>query len=160
MVGALVLACPFLGLVWLFRRDAQVDGRREWWMWLIPGALAIYLVVRWLFVQQTVMIEGERNWRALDASAAIVRRHWWRAIGVMIVIAIIEAGPIMIASATALAPALVEAITTSAVSALVLPFATAAQTLLYYDLRARKEQADDNADRLAAAEPDVSRESP
>ena len=159
-IGAALFAFPFLGIVWLFRRNATIDGRREWWMWLIPGALALYLLVRWLFVPQAVMIDGARNWAALDTSARVVRRRWWRTLGIMVVVGLIEAGPIMVASATMLAPPLVEAITTSAVAALVLPFATVAQTLLYYDLKARKERADDITDRLPAADPDVPGESP
>ena len=159
-IAAAIFAFPFLGIVWLVRRDATIDGRREWWMWLIPGALAVYLLVRWLFVPQAVMVDGSRNWAALDLSASLVRGRWWRTLGIMLVVGLIEAGPIMVASGTMLAPPLVEAITTSAVAALVLPFATAAQTLLYYDLKARKEQADDITDRLPAAEPDVPGESP
>src|SRR2546421_7809695 len=118
-------------------------------MWLIPGALGIYLVIRWLFVAQTVMIEDRRNWSALDASAAMVRGRWWRTLGIILVVGLIELGPIVLASFTNLAPPLVEAITTSVVAAIVLPFGTAAQTLLFYDLKARKERADVIADRVA-----------
>src|SRR6266571_3258134 len=62
LAGALAVvtalfAFPFLGIVWLVRRDATIDGRRDWWMWLIPGALGLFLIIRWLFVPQAVMIE-------------------------------------------------------------------------------------------------------
>ena len=159
-IAAFAFAFPFLGVVWLFRRDANVDGRRDWWMWLIPGALGLYLLIRWLFVPQAVMIEDRRNWSALDASAGIVRGRWWRTLGIMLVVGLIELGPILLASITSLAPPLAEAITTSVVAAAVLPFATSAQTLLFYDLKARKQQADVIADRVSAAEPNVPREGP
>ena len=106
------------------------------------------------------MIEDRRNWSALDGSAGIVRGRWWRALGIMLVVVLIELGPIWISFVSMLAPPLVEAMTTSVVAALVLPFATAAQTLLFYDLKARKGQADAIADRLSAAEPDVPGEGP
>ena len=106
------------------------------------------------------MVEDRRNWSALDSSACIVRARWWRTFGIMLIVGLIEAGPIALASISALAPPLVQALTTSVVAAAVLPFATAAQTLLFYDLKARKQQADVIDDRVAAVEPDVPGEGP
>jgi sterol desaturase/sphingolipid hydroxylase (fatty acid hydroxylase superfamily) len=83
------------------------------------------------------MIEGKERWAALDASAEIVRARWWRTIGALLVIALIVLGPTALAATSAVAPRLVEAAVTSAAGALVLPFFIAAQTLLYYDLKAR-----------------------
>lgn len=148
---------PALAIYWLMKRDATIDGQRNWWLALIPGALAVYLIVRWVFIQQSVMIEGRRNWVALDESAGIVRGRWWRTLGVLVVVALIELGPVSIASAVSMAlPPLASAAITSIVFALVIPFPVTAQTLLYYDLKARK-QPDVSADRLPAAEQDVPR---
>ena len=116
----------------------------------------IYLIVRWAFIQQSVMIEARRNWAALDESAAIVRGSWWRTVGVLLVVALIQLGPLMMSSAATLLPPLASAAITSIVFALVIPFPVTAQTLLYYDLKARK-QPDVSADRLPAAEQDVPR---
>lgn len=151
---AAAFAAPVLALYWLFNKNATIGGHRNWWLALVPGALAVYLVVRWVFVPQTVMIEDARNWAALDSSAATVRGSWWRSFGILLVIGIIQAGPIIMASASSLLPALAEAAITSLAFAIVLPFYSAAQTLLYYDLKSRKEP-DVSIDRLAAAEPDV-----
>ena len=73
----------------------------------------------------------------------------------LLVVGLIELGPIAIAAAIAQAlPPLGAAAITSIVFALVIPFPVTAQTLLYYDLKARK-QADASADRLPAAESDL-----
>ena len=156
---ASLFAWPFLAIYWLFKRDATIDGRRDWWLVLIPFALTLYLAVRWQFAIQAVMLEDRRNWDALDRSAFAVRTMWWRVLGILIVIGLIELGPVLMATAAELLPPLAAAAITSAVFALVLPFAVTAQTLLYYDLIARKQHADD-ADRLAVAESDVPREGP
>ncbi|MEK7692964.1 MAG: hypothetical protein AAB349_02110 [Chloroflexota bacterium] len=152
-------AAPALAIYWLVKRDAAVDGQRNWWFALVPGVLAVYLIVRWAFIQQSVMIEARRNWAALDESAAIVRGSWWRTVGVLLVVALIQLGPLMMSSAATLLPPLASAAITSIVFALVIPFPVTAQTLLYYDLKARK-QPDVSADRLPAAEQDVPRQGP
>ncbi len=149
------LAAPALAIYWLFNRQATIDGQRNWWLALVPGALAIYLVVRWVFVQQSVVIENGRNWAALDESAILTRGSWWRVFGTLIVIGLIELGPLAMAAAIAQAlPPLGASALTSMVFALVIPFPVTAQTLLYYDLKARK-QADVSAGRLTAAEQDL-----
>jgi len=160
MLAILALgAAPALAIYWLVKRDAAVDGQRNWWFALVPGVLAIYLIVRWAFIQQSVMIEARRTWAALDESAAIVRGSWWRTVGVLLVVALIQLGPLMMSSAATLLPPLASAAVTSIVFALVIPFPVTAQTLLYYDLKARK-QPDVSADRLPAAEQDVPRQGP
>lgn len=153
-------AAPALGVYWLLRPEATIDGKRNWWLSLVPGVLFIYLAVRWVFIQQSVMIEGRRGWPAMDESSELVRGAWWRTLGVLAVVALIEVGPVSIAGAVATPlPPLAFATITSIVLALVIPFPVAAQTLLYYDLKARK-QADASADRLPAAEQDVPRQGP
>jgi len=145
-------AAPALAIYWLMRPNATIDGGRNWWLALVPGALTIYLVVRWVLLQQSVMVEGRRNWAALDDGADAVRGSWWRVLGILIVIALIELGPVSIASAIAAPlPPLASAALTSIVLAFVIPFPVTAQTLLYYDLKARK-QADVTTDRLPAPE--------
>ena len=147
-------AAPALAIWWLIQRDATIDGRRDWWLSLVPGLLGIYLIIRWGFAQQAVMIGGHRNWTALDDSAHAVREYWWRTLGILIVIALIQLGPILLSQSATLLPPLAASAIIAAVFALVLPFSVTAQTLLYYDLKARK-QDDLSADRLPPAEPDV-----
>ncbi len=153
---AALVAWPFLAIWWLLHPRARIDGKRNWWMVLVPFVLAVYLSVRWVLTEQTVMIEGRNRWRALDSSAAAVRGRWWRTLGILIVIGLIQAGPLLIAGAAQAGPPIVAGGVTSVVSALVLPFAVTSQTLLYYDLKARLHD-DASADRLTPAEQDVSR---
>jgi hypothetical protein len=154
---ASLFAVPFVTLWWVVRRDARIDGKRNWWLVIVPFALTAYLSVRWVLAEQVVIIEGRERWAALDASAGAVRGSWWRTFGVLLVIALIQLGPLLLASAATAGPPIVAGGVTSAVSALVLPFAVAAQTLLYYDLKARTTDGDGGADRLSPSEQDVPR---
>lgn len=133
-----VVSWPFLAIWWLFHRDATVDRRRDWWLVLIPFVLTIYILVRWALYAQAVMIDGKRNWAALDLSAEAVRGHWWRTFGVLVIAGVLAVVISTSAVVTAGAAAIVEAVATAGLSALVLPFVVAAQTILYYDLRARR----------------------
>ncbi|MDP9238387.1 MAG: hypothetical protein M3P30_13520 [Chloroflexota bacterium] len=125
---------------------------------LLGGLLALasliflpYFAVRWTFSPQAVIIDGKRNWAALDASSSIVKGQWWRTAGILGVIILIAIGPLLLASGASLLPVLPATIIISAVVAFVLPFVITAQTLLYYDLRARKQVAADvSPDRIAA----------
>lgn len=149
-----LFAAPWLALWWLTHPDATIDGKRNWWLAIVPGLLGFYLILRWVFEQQSVMIAGKRNWAALDDSAHAVRECWWRTLGILIVVGLIQAGPILLAQMATVLPPLAASAIIAIVFALVLPFSITAQTLLYYDLKARK-QDDLSADRLTAAEPDV-----
>jgi hypothetical protein len=153
LAGALAVlalgAAPALAVYWLMKPAATIDGRRNWWFALVPGVLAFYLVVRWAFVQQSVIIEARRNWAALDESAGIVQGGWWRPFGVLLVVGLVQSGPLLMSSAATLLSPLAAAAITSVVFALVIPFPVTAQTLLYYDLKARK-QPDASPDRLPA----------
>ncbi len=138
-------AAPFLAIYWLFNKDATIDGKRNWWLAIVPFALLMYLSIRWAFSTQAVMIQGKNNWAALDDSAAAVRGMWWRTFGIMLVVALIVIGPSMLAQLATFLPPLAAASIIAAVSALVLPFAIIAQTLLYYDLTTRQALAAANA---------------
>jgi hypothetical protein len=101
---------------------------------------APYFAVRWAFNPQAVMIEGKRNWAALDASSSIVKGQWWRTLGILLVSALVVFAPLIVAGGIAVAlPALAGATVEAVALALALPFLMSAQTLLYYDLRARRD---------------------
>ena len=154
---AALIAWPFLAIWWLLHPRCAHRRRRATGGWCsCPASSRVYLSVRWVLTEQTVMIEGRDRWSALDSSAAAVRGRWWRTLGILIVIGLIQAGPLLIAGAAQAGPPIVAGGVTSIVSALVLPFAVTSQTLLYYDLKARLHD-DASADRLTPAEPDVSR---
>lgn len=98
-----------------------------------------YFLVRWLFVPQAVMLEDKRNWAALDASSSIVKGAWWRTAGIALVVVLIGLGPSILASPAARLPVLPATTIVTLAAALALPFIITAQTLLYFDLKARKQ---------------------
>lgn len=146
---ASVLAFPYTAVRYM-RDVAAVEGGG----WRVPGVLLgmfLYYWARWIFHPQAVMIDGKRNWSALDESAQSVQGRWWRTFGILLAVLAVTLGPGLIAgSASAAMPGLAGAIVLSVIVALVLPFLVSAQTLLYFDLKARRE-ADANADRITAA---------
>jgi hypothetical protein len=141
MYVALVIAsifAPLLAIVWLFDRTGTIDGRRTWWLILVPFALMIYMMARWWFYVQAIMIEHRGGFDALDGSADAVRGAWWASFGGMVFLSAFGLGSGAISAMAAGAPAAIEATVAGAVSALALPFMVAAQTLWYYALVARK----------------------
>lgn len=138
-----LFAVPFLALYWLLRRDATIDGRRDWYFALVPFALTIYLIVRWSQITSAVVIRDLRGWQALDHSAERVRGRWWRTLGILVAIGLISSPVVFLPSLTVYAPILADAVITAAAATLILPLATSAQTLLYYDLSTR-QAADDH----------------
>ena len=56
------LAVSFIGLITL----------------IVPG---IYIFVSWYFVVQAVVIDGDRGFKPIARSAALVRGHWWQTAG-------------------------------------------------------------------------------
>ena len=107
----------------------------------LPG---VYLLIRWYFVPQAVVIEGARGPAALSRSSEIVQGSWWRTLGLVVLANVAVAIPALlllapfnaIASSTDLAVwALVGTILATSVTT---PFVALYSTFLYYDLLARR----------------------
>ena len=122
MIGAEILAClAILGM------SITIIG--------IP--FAIYFAVRWDFIWQAALVERVGPRAALSRSSDVVRGNWWRVVGIMLVVIIIASViGILLALILGLIPILGPIIGTI----LLTPIPTIAHTLLYYDLRVRKEQ--------------------
>lgn len=110
---------------------------------ILPG---IYLLVRWLFVAQCVVIEDKRGFDALARSGQLVTGNWWRVFGILIVTQLLAAIPAILIglpfSAAAEAAdrdviALVGEIAAGVLTTLLVAIVT---TLLYYDLRERRDE--------------------
>ncbi len=121
---------------------------------------AIYLFIAWLLSIQVLLVEGTGIRAALGRSRELVSGHWWRVIGIVILLLIIQA----VISAFFSLPATIfgfgslfsdptgsdvsplvialDAIGTTAGQIVVGPIAYCAYILLYYDLRVRKEGLD------------------
>lgn len=106
---------------------------------------AIRQAIRWLFTEQAVMLEGASAADALKRSSDAVLGSWWRTFAISLVIGIVGGVPGGILTGLfSLAPPLVSGTVAAVVNAVLLPFAAAAITMLYFDLKIRKEAAIDS----------------
>lgn len=107
---------------------------------IVPG---IFLLVRWYFVPQTVVIEGARGTDALARSFRLVQGRWWRTFGLVALanLSILIPGLLLLVPFTAIAEstdrALWEVIGSIVATSITTPFVALYSTLLYYDLTAR-----------------------
>ena len=101
---------------------------------------AIQRLVRWSFVQQAVILDDTSARAALSYSADAVTGRWWRSFGIILVISLIVGIPtISVYGLFFLAPVVVSSIANATINAAVLPFGITATTLLYLDLKVRRE---------------------
>jgi hypothetical protein len=127
------------------------------WVRFLPLVLipAVALTVYWFMSVQTVVVEGTRALGALRRSYGLIRGSWWRVFGRLLVIGLVVLGlSILVNTPLAVAAEASGADVTSTlgfallaagrivVQIVVLPVLFIAGTLLYYDLRVRKEQYD------------------
>jgi len=107
---------------------------------ILPG---IYLAVRWVFVPQTVMLDGARGTEALRRSWRLVEGSWWRSFGVVLLANVAVAVPtlLLIVPFEALGQAadrqVVSLAGTIVADIVTAPFVALVITLLFHDLRAR-----------------------
>ena len=104
----------------------------------------IYFETCWAFALQAALLEGLGPIDAISRSSELVKGNWWRVLGIslvlfLIAIIIIYASFFLRERAPIIAPIIVGILTT--------PIAAIGMTLLYYDLRVRKEGY--NLDSLA-----------
>ena len=108
---------------------------------VIPG---IYMAVMFAFFAQVIVLEpNARIFAGFSRSSALVRGSWWRVFGILLLIYIgIDLAEVIIAgvvdSAFRTEPVLATTLIT-VINILFKPVQLGAITLLYYDLRVRKE---------------------
>lgn len=119
---------------------------------ILPAVAAIVYLVYWSLSAQVVVVEGYKVVGALRRSFGLARGSWWRIAGITLVFGLVGIGlgfllslPFTFAAGivapeepTALSKALL-AISSVLVAVAVPPVVFIAETLLYYDLRVRKE---------------------
>jgi hypothetical protein len=109
---------------------------------IVPG---VFLLVRWYFVPQAVVIEGARGAGALARSFQLVQGRWWRTFGLVALanLAIVIPGLLLLVPFTAIAEstdrAVWEMIGSIVALSVTAPFVALYSTLLYYDLVARAQ---------------------
>jgi hypothetical protein len=117
---------------------------------IIPG---IWLYASWSVATPALLIEGKRGWGALKRSFTLVRHRWWATAAVIllanILVSIISGAIAGVLVALALAgntsvtvAVVVVSVASAIASVLTRPFQAAVTTVLYYDLRIRREGYD------------------
>ena len=119
----------------------------------IPALLAVfYLYTRGSFRIPAIVLENYNSTGGLGRSWKLVRGSFWRVLGFVLILAILvslfSAGPIyLIALLTVFLPSpllgvVIQSIASSIIVIIVTPIQFATLTVLYYDLRIRKEGFD------------------
>jgi hypothetical protein len=117
---------------------------------LLPG---IWLAVAWSVSGPALLAEGKGGAKALGRSYRLVQGRWWATFGTLVVMYLIVIvislivggllGAVLVASADSEAVAAVLTTIINTLSSLItLPLFAAVLTIIYYDLRVRKEGFD------------------
>lgn len=124
---------------------------------LIPATLAclvpgIYLYGAWAVAAPVLLLEGVVGTKALRRSQALVKGRWWPVAGALVLSSILTSvvqavilgltAALVSASGNEVANAVAQAIGQTAASVLITPFSAAVLTVVYFDLRVRKEGFD------------------
>jgi hypothetical protein len=109
----------------------------------IPWAIA--RAIRWVFITQSIMIDGETGASALAHSAALVQGRWWNTFGRLLVSGIVVGVPAGLVGQLALSalPGVPGTVLGACTGFLSIPYGIIATTLMFFDLKARKRD-DDN----------------
>ena len=101
---------------------------------------AIYFAVRWFFVYQTASLERCGPRAALARSSDLVGDNWWRVFGILLLIGILVGIANAIASGILGLIPFLGPILLVVVTVLFAPVMINAWTLLYHDLRTRRDE--------------------
>jgi len=130
---------------------AAVAGARALFLLLFAVPVAIWAAIRLSFAAPAIVIEGVSGWRGLRRSWTLTTGSWWRVFGIIVLVTIMVAimgGTIngILSLPAAALPAGARLAYTSvagaAVNVFVTPIHLIVITLLYYDLRIRREAFD------------------
>jgi hypothetical protein len=112
----------------------------------------VYLSIRLLFTTQAITVERAGPINAIKRSWLLSGGSFWRIFGYYIIISLLTSvisgilplviGILVLTVADSTAQRVIEACATAIVGTLVLPYSLIALTLLYFDLRVRKESFD------------------
>jgi hypothetical protein len=134
ILGVVLIAAVIIGLVALTS---------------IGLLLGIWLIVRWAFLAQVVLLEDVSGLAALRRSTHLVRGNWWRAASMLLFVTVIALllGPLIGTLLLFVTNASFNFINlvSSVVYAVVLPYAAIASTYLYFDLRVAKQHEAESA---------------
>ena len=122
-------------------------------MFLLVGIpLFFYLLVVWFFFVECIVLERKKPLDSLWRSRDLVQGNFWRVFLIGLVYTLLAVGVTFVAGLADMLLSQISTVLSSvflvAVSALITPFLWIGRTLVYYDLRIRKEQY--TMDALAA----------
>jgi hypothetical protein len=145
-------------------RDALRNYWRVWGLLLINLALALTMIliltipfvvlilIRWSFQYPVLYLEHAGVGGSLSRSSALVKGSWWRIFGVLFIVGLMVGvigfvvgamgGLLSLVAPAGLARGVVSGVLSSLVRAVLEPYTAIAATLLYLDMRVRKESLD------------------
>lgn len=107
---------------------------------IIGIPFAIYFGVRWFFIWQAALLEGYGPMGALSGSSALVKGNWWRVFGILLVLGLIVGGVSFVVGMIIWPlPEVASSIIETIAGIILPPILIVGATLLYYDLRLKKE---------------------
>ncbi len=111
---------------------------------LVGIPLLFYLLVVWFFFVECIVLERKRPIDSLWRSRDLVQGNFWRVFLIGLVYTLLAVGLTFVAGLADMLLSQISWVLSSvflvAVSALITPFLWVGRTLVYYDLRVRKEQ--------------------
>jgi len=149
MIGAGILAFLAISTIIAICFLVAIFSWIGWALLAVGIPVAIYLAIHWVFIWQTALMEGIGPMSALARSSALVKRNWWRVLGIMLVVSLITIA--IVAAAIGVTAAIsntasldstlgiIPVIGATIGGILATPIPVIAGTLLYYDLWVRKE---------------------
>ena len=133
MIGAGILTFSVIGGITAVSVLVTTFSWVGWILVIVCACAGIYLGISWILIFPAALLEGVGPIAALSRSYSLVRNSWWRVLGITLVVGLIS-GVISIVLG------LIPVVGFIIASILVAPIYTIANTLLYYDLRVRKEE--------------------
>ena len=135
MAGAMLLALfVVMGIVMVSIGFPVTATSKTGYLFVTAGfCVSVYLLVCWSFILQVALLEGVGPLAAISRSTFLVRNNWWRVLHMTFAVGLITVAiSLIIGALPTIGPALGNILST--------PVFTIGITLLYYDLRARKEE--------------------
>ncbi len=112
-------------------------------MSIVGIPVGIYFLVTWTFIVVVVVLEGQGPMGALRRSSSLVKGHWWRVLGFMLLSAVAMiaiALPLLLATSMISAGnSLLRGLLLNLIMVPLVPITPLAILMMYYDLRVRKE---------------------
>jgi len=142
MAGAMLLAIfAVMGIVMVSIGFPVNSIPKTGYLFVTAGfCVSVYLLVCWSFILQVTLLEGLGPLAAISRSTSLVRNNWWRVLHMTFAVGLITVAiSLIIGALPTIGPALGNVLST--------PVFVIGITLLYYDLRVRKEEY--NLERLA-----------